>query len=139
VPDAYGKLPGICLILPDIQPIQNGISAASFPAECGRGMAIGNGTGEGARAAIYHPITWRAMNGIAMRDEGFRQYRRRLGPKRWTTKALVARLISAKAARYQRIGWMRRAEAFTPGHIQRGVEGQAPRSTSGRHGFHPTA
>ena len=71
MPDAYGKLPGICLILPDIQPIQNGISAASFPAECGRGMAISNGAGEGAGTTIHHPITRRAMNGIAMRGEGF--------------------------------------------------------------------
>jgi len=79
--DAHGKLPSIGLIAPQFQPIQNGVSAAPFPAECGRGMAIGDGAGEGARAAIHHPITRRAMNGIAMRGEGFRHHGRRLWPK----------------------------------------------------------
>ncbi len=137
--DAYGKLPGICLITPCFKPIKNSFRTAPFPAECGHAMAIGNGAGEGAGAAIHDPITRRAMNAVAMRGEDFCHHGGCLRPKGSATKALVARLVSAKAARDQRIGGMGRREAFAPCHIQRRVEGQAPCGTSSGHGFHPTA
>ena len=79
--NAHGKLPRIGLIAPGIQPIQNGFSATPFPAERSHGMTLSNGAGEGAGTTIHHPIAWRAMNGIAMRGEGFRQHRRRLRAK----------------------------------------------------------
>jgi hypothetical protein len=79
--DARGKLPGIRLIPPQFQPIQNGVTAASFPAKGRQAMAISDGAGKGTGAAIYDPITRRAMNGITMRGEGFRHHSRRLGPK----------------------------------------------------------
>ena len=79
--DAHGKLPGIGLIAPPLKPIKNGVTAALFPAKCSHRMTIGNGTGEGAGAAIHHPITRRAMDGIAMRGEGFGHYGWCLRPK----------------------------------------------------------
>ena len=69
--DAHGKLPSIGLIAPRLKPIHNGVTTALFPAKSGHGMTFSNGTGEGAGAAIHHPITRRAMNGIAMCGEGF--------------------------------------------------------------------
>ena len=79
--DAHGKLPSIGLITPYLKPIQNGVRTALFPAKCSHRMAISNGTGEGAGTAIHHPIARRAMNGVAMRGEGFRHHGRCLGPK----------------------------------------------------------
>ena len=79
--DARGKLPGICLIPPQFQPIQNGVTAALFPAKSSHRMTFSNSAGEGAGAAIHHPIARRAMNGVAMCGEGFRHHGRRLGPK----------------------------------------------------------
>ena len=79
--NAHSKLPGIGLVAPQLKPIQNGLTAALFPAKSSHGVTFSDGTGEGARAAIHHPITRRAMNRIAMCGEGFRHHGRRLGPK----------------------------------------------------------
>ena len=79
--DAHGKLPSIGLIAPRLKPIQNGLTAALFPAKCGHRMTISNGAGKSAGAAIHHPITRRAMNRIAKCGEGFRHHGRCLGPK----------------------------------------------------------
>ena len=81
MPDAHGKLTGIGLIPSGIQPIQNGVTAALFPAKCGHGMAISDRASESAGAAIHDPIAWRAMNGVAMRGEGFGHHGRRLWSK----------------------------------------------------------
>ena len=79
--NAHGKLPGIGLVAPRLKPIQNVVTAALFPAKCGHGMAISDRASESAGAAIHDPIAWRAMNGVAMRGEGFGHHGRRLWPK----------------------------------------------------------
>ena len=69
--NTHRKLPRIGLVAPQFQPIKNGVSAAPFPIQRGHGVAFGNTAREGAGTTIHHPITRRAMNGIAMRGEGF--------------------------------------------------------------------
>ena len=58
--DAHGKLAGIGLVTPQVQPIQNGVTAALFPAKCGHRMTISNAAGEGAGAAAASR-TWLSL------------------------------------------------------------------------------